>query len=210
MTDEFLTVFRILRINGDGPNDLFGTNEELIEGMREDEEALREEQSFVEHVLRHANRPVAEHLLRLLHSTTRYVSNLIDADVPILISREDVRAAAGLAGTQDTDALRLGRALHRAVERHVADQADRQEEHLLAKIESLFTASAAKFIPPPDRYLDTGAIAIRLQLAPKTVRRLCNQGKIDADKTAGREWRTTAERLRNSPYLTRNRGRDGA
>ena len=36
MTEEFLLVYRILGIRGDGPGDRFGTNDELVKAMRAD------------------------------------------------------------------------------------------------------------------------------------------------------------------------------
>lgn len=56
--------------------------------------------------------------------------------------------------------------------------------------------------------MNTVEIGHRLAHAPKTVRRLCAEGKIDATKV-GNEWRTTAERLAESRYLRHRRVREG-
>ncbi|MEE9295598.1 MAG: hypothetical protein V3W34_11640 [Phycisphaerae bacterium] len=209
MNEEFLTVFRILGVYGDG-NGTFGTNEELIARMRADTGYQNEERAFMEMVLTTVNRGVAEQLLSLLHSTARYVSDLIRGDVPVLVSRDDIVQMAAGATSRESDALRLGRSVERAIRNQVAVQSERHAEQLLSQIQELFNSAATGFVPPSGKLLNTDGIAARTGLAVKTVRRLCNEGKIDADKTGGGEWRTTEDRLQNSHYFKRRRNGNGA
>jgi len=208
MNEEFLTVFKILGVSGDG-HGVFGTNEELIAQMREDPGYMKEERAFIEMVLTTVNRGVAEQLIALLHSTSRYVSDLIRGDIPVLVSRDEIVHAPTVT-SRDTDALRLGRSVERAIRNQVTVQSERHAEQLLSQIQELFNSAAAGFVPPSGKLVNTDGIAARTGLAVKTVRRLCNEGKIDADKTGGGEWRTTEGRLQNSPYFKRRRNGNGA
>ena len=92
MTEEFLAVFKIIGWKGIEEGGHRVPTEELIRQMRADPAALEWERSFLEHILTMAERPAGETLLRLLFSTTCYLSNLLEGPVPVLLPRGNVQA----------------------------------------------------------------------------------------------------------------------
>jgi hypothetical protein len=130
--------------------------------------------------------------------------------MPILVARDEVEAAASLAKVGDADALRIGRSLDRVVRNQVAEQSRKLSTDVIEQIRELYGSAAAGFLPPSEKRLDTDGIAARTNLSAKTIRRLCSEGQIDADKTNGGQWRTTEDRLWKSRYFKGRRGGRGA
>jgi len=204
MTEEFLNVYRLLGLAGTDEDGNPLTSHESIQRMRDDPECLELERSLWEHILTTRGRQTAEQLVRLLLTTTNYVSGLIGGPIAVMLPREDVAGIATADRPSNAAAVVFARPAPRCIQPQVAEQAGRRDEDLLAKVGELLTAKA-EVVPVNGRYLDTKQIGARIGLATKTVRRLCRDGLIDATRTAGGEWRTTAERLEKSRYLRKGR-----
>ena len=131
----------------------------------------------------------------------RYLSDLTGADIPVLVPRDVAEASAGLHRSLDPDAVLLGKAVQRSIAAQVARNVAATNESLLNEIRALFADRQNSAVPSGSRWLSTRDIAGRLAIDDVTAARLCKKKLIDADKTAGGQWRTTEERLRRSPYL---------
>lgn len=209
MTEEFLAVFKIIgwkRIEEGGHRVPTG---ELVRQMRADPAALEWERSFVEHILTTVERAAGEALLRLLFSTTCYLSNLLEGPVPVLLPRGDVQALHAADRDEHGAALSLARSLKHLVRTQAAALQQPHDERLVAKLEELVSRVAAGGVPSDRRYMSTEQIAAWLGLVPKTVRRLFNEKKL-IGKKVGNEWRATREQIEDSPYMQRGRRRGRA
>jgi hypothetical protein len=202
MTNEgFLVACRALGINGDGPDGQVCTTEELIRAMRADPVYLEEQKEFWEHVWQGDCQREAKALVQSLMLGARYLSDLAGASIPLLASRELAEASAGLVRQPDAEALLIGKAIRRTTVNHLAKQSQQITETILAAIQQHLSGRPNDIVPTRSKYLDTKQMAARLNLNEVTVARLCKRREIDADKTAGNQWRTTEDRLRRSPYL---------
>lgn len=210
MTNEFLLLCSITGFNGDGPDGKTYYSAGLIEQMRRNPEFLQETRALREHIWRTVNRLQAQALIVLLVSTARYLSDVIGADVPVLASREVIDASLGIARPDDRDALLVGKAMQRAVRSQLGQERQQLSAEIVAEIQRLLEGMPARTVPPADRFLTTQDMAARLGISEVTVARLCRRGELDADKTAGGQWRTTEARLNRSKYLRGKRlGRNG-
>lgn len=206
MKPEFEFLCRVTGFNGDGPDDRTHDTEGLIECMRRDPEFLERTQSLREHVWRTVNRASAEALIALLVSTARYLSDVIGGDVPVLASREVINASLGVAAPDERDALLIGKAMQRAVRSQLGSEREQMAADIVAEVRRLLDGIPVRTVAPANLHLDTKDVAARLGIAEVTVARLCRRGLIDADKTAGNQWRTTEARLKTSLYLNGKRG----
>jgi hypothetical protein len=207
MEKEFLTVRSVLDLILDGGKDDLLTDYQTILRSRGDPNLLERERCELEQALKKVLRPQAEDAFRILFSATSYLSNLIAGPVPVLVSREEMHDMAASGHSGDGAAFAIARSLERLVRSRVTEQVAQRDDKLVERIQKVVGSSSPSPLPMNGRYLNTEQIGERLSLAPKTVRRLCNEGEIDADKTSGGEWRTTIDRLEKSPYL--NNGRKG-
>ncbi len=211
MTDDaFLFIFWVLGIHGDGADGKAHPTAELIEEMRRDVDYREEQKAFWEHVWQTTCRARTEALFQFFAAGARYLSDLIGADVPVLAPREVVEASVGIHRGSADDTLLIGKVMQRAIRTQLDGQSREMTAVIVAEIQKLMMSRDHRFVPTDHRYLDTDQMAANLGLAPKTVRKLCNQGKITARKLAGGEWRTTQEDLDNSPYLRERNGRGRA
>ncbi len=64
-----------------------------------------------------------------------------------------------------------------------------------ATCEILWTNKARLYIKPEPEYLTPDQAASKLQMHPKTVRRLLNEGKIPGQRVGNRQWRISAAAL---------------
>lgn len=208
MNEEFLTVYKVLGIEWAEFDEPAISAPDMVRKFRSNPELLERQRSFWEHILTTINRKTAEDLVRVLFNATCYVSNLIGGPLPVLLPRNKALLLARTNANLQGSAMTIARSIRSLVcEQSVQFQAPR-EEQLLARIEETVGRAAFQAVPANGRYLSTAQIAAQLSLAPKTVRRLCNQGQIIAKKLAGGEWRTTQADLDRSPYLQkRGKGR---
>lgn len=172
--------------------------------MRNDAEFYELERSWVEHLWRAGDRQASQQWIRLLVAAARYLSDLIAGDVPILTPREVVDASVGLGRVDDKDALLIGKSISRAIGLQIRERADSGNKALLAEFERLLERAATYSTPAHSKWLTTEHVAARLGLNRATIERKFRSGEIDGDKTAGNQWRTTEQRLRNSSYLKKN------
>lgn len=100
----------------------------------------------------------------------------------------------------DNEALMMGRSIQRMINRKIVECFAVATEELIGQIREI-VAETPGAPAQAGRYIDSAEIARRLGIHPATVERLCRRGDIDAVKTKGNQWRTTAERLRKSRYL---------
>jgi excisionase family DNA binding protein len=198
-------------MNGDGPGERFDahTPAELNALMHADPEWGKDRRAWVEHIWRVPNRAATEQWIRLLVDCARYLSDVIGGDVPVLAPRDVVEASVGVRRSGDDGALLIGNVVQRSIAAQVNRQAEFTNEALLEEIRRLFGSRTAPELPPTSRWLTTRDIAARLGISKATAERKCRNGEIDADKTAGNEWRTTERRLRGSPYLKSKKRRGG-
>jgi hypothetical protein len=208
--EPFLFVFWVLGIEGDGADEKVHSTAELIEQMRDDADYRADQKAFWEHVWRTDCRPKTEALIQLFTAGARYLSDLIGGDVPVLAPRDVVEASVGINRQSADDALLVGKAMQRAIRNQLDGRSQQMTETILAEMQKLLSTGGAGFVPANSKYLDTKQIGGRLGLAPKTVRKLCNQGQIIARKLASGEWRTTEEDLEDSPYLKKKGRRSRA
>ena len=115
MRDEFIIVCRILQLHGADPWGAYRTNEELSHALESDPDLALWYRSHWEAHARGPGRQTAEQLVRLLHSTAAYVSNLIAGPVPVLLPRAEVRTLHESNGDGRGAALALGRADRKSV-----------------------------------------------------------------------------------------------
>ena len=197
----FELVYRLQISSGDGPDGQTHDAIGLITLMRDDPEFYELERSWAEHHWHTGGREASEQWIQLLVATARYLSDLIGGDVPILAPREVVDASVGIDRAGDKDALLIGRSISRAIRSQVREAADSNTELLLAEFERLLVGVVNNSAPAHSKWLTTEHVAARLGLNRATVERKFRSGEIDGDKTAGNQWRTTEQRLRNSSYL---------
>ncbi len=157
--------------------------------------------SWAEHHWRTGGKETSEQWVRLLVAAARYLSDLIGGDVPILAPREVVNASVRIDRTGDNGALLIGRSISRAIRSQVREAVDINAQSLLAEFERLLEGVVNNTAPTHSKWLTTEHVAARLDLNRATVERKFRSGEIDGDKTAGNQWRTTEQRLRNSPYM---------
>lgn len=112
----------------------------------------------------------------------------------------------GIDRTGDKDALLVGKSISRAIRSQVREAADSNTESLLAELEQLLEGVINNAAPAHSKWLTTEQVAARLGLNRATIERKFRSGEIDGDKTAGNQWRTTEQRLRNSSYLKKKAG----
>jgi len=206
----FLFVCRVLRVfqldTGDGPR----STDELIAEMRADPSQLAHERSLYETYWAGQGQADAERLIEIFMAAARYLSDVVEGPIPLLVNRDEAMTSVRLGDSPDGDAMRLGRAMQRSIQNQIERSTAGLSEPILAEIRRIVDDRPAIAVPTASRYLDTAAIAARLSLATKTVQRLCKRGEIDADKTAGKEWRTTEDRLKKSTYLNHRKHRGKA
>lgn len=204
MTEEFLTIYRLIglkEIEEDGGRI---SAEEFSRRLRDDPELLEDRRSFVEMLLTTTNRKDGEALLRLLFSTTCYMSNLLDGPVAVLLPRSDVNALVAAGEEGFGTAMSVARSLKLLARAEIAGVQAPRDEALLAQLEEIVARVGSIGVPSNQRYMNTEQIGKLLDLAPKTVRRLFNEKKLFGRKV-GNEWRATREQLENSPYLRKRR-----
>lgn len=199
----FEMVYRLRISTGDGPDGRTYSSAGLIILMRHDEEFYELERSLVEHHWRTAGWRETEDWIRLLLNTARYLSDLVGGDVPVLAPREVIDASIGVPGPGDKEALLIGKSIGRAIRSQVREAADSNTESLLAEFERLLDGVVNNAAPAHSKWLTTEQVAARLGLNRATIERKFRSGEIDGDKTAGNQWRTTEQRLRNSSYLNK-------
>jgi hypothetical protein len=212
VNEAFLAICRVIGWNGDTPAGHCATPEDAVRVMRANPDFLQRERALLEAAWRGSDRTRAEALIELFVAVARYLSDVVQGDVPILVSRSEVEASTGLIRSLDAEALSLGKAVQRAIRAGVREQAHEANDLLLAEIQKIVAGAPSRTPAPVGRLLGTEDMAACLNLSLKTVQKLCVRGEIDADKTAGGQWRTTEKRLRQSPYLDgkKRKGRAGA
>jgi len=183
---------------------------ELVNRMKDDPAELKRQRYVWEHVFRLFAPDHAQRIVRYLVNVAKYLSDVVGDQVPVLVPRDVVEAGAGIARPPDADALLVGKAMQRAIRTELNGKTDGMTQAILAGVQELIAGYAADAVPANGRYLNTAQIAKRLSMAPKTVRKLCNQGQIKAKKLAGGEWRATQEDLDDSPYLKKKNRRGNA
>jgi hypothetical protein len=142
-----------------------------------------------------------EWLIRAHVSIARRLSSLLDRPASELVPPTAATGNGKELSTAKTEALEIGTAVQRSIRRTITECWTAGLREMVDEIRSFLSEHITDTIPDRSRWLNTTAIAKRLSLAPKTVRKLCGQGLIDAQKTAGGEWRTTEDKLRGSRYL---------
>lgn len=209
MNEEFFTILKILGWTAveDGPAAV--SPHELIRELSSDPDRLDFQRSFIEHRLANLDRPMGEALLRLLFSTTNYLSNVLGGPVPVMMPREDVNALLGVGDDSDTATAALARSFKKLVRTQAEEILQPQDTQLVAHLERIVAMIGTNGVPSRQRYMDSAQIAKLLNLAPKTVRRLFNEGKL-IGKKVGNEWRATREQIEDSPYMKSRRRRDRA
>lgn len=205
--DVFLSIMRVLGLQGDCDGEYFATTDELLAYLKTHPDACEMQMSMFEYHWTHAGRDDAQALVRWLVTLARHLSDLAGGDVPFLTPREVVEASVGVARPTDADALLIGKTVQRSIRTQMSEQSAEMTQTLLAQMERLLAGHSRQIIPAESKYLDTRQMAERLGLDEVTVARHCKRGKIDADKTAGNQWRTTEDRLRRSPYMNRKNGK---
>jgi hypothetical protein len=209
MTEEFLTVFRLLGTNGIDPDGADRTNADAIAQMRNDPGLLAERRCSFECRCGQEGRDDAENLIRLLISTVMYLSNLIIGPVPVLLPRDEVHRLAQSGGDDHAPLQALGRAVRQVARQQAEEVQRRQGDELLSRLEALLADDVARAIPAGKRYLDTQDVGRRLGITAKTARRLFSEGQLVGRRLASGKWRTTEAELARSPYL-RTGGRRAA
>lgn len=199
--EPFTFLSQLRGVNGDGPDGEWHPASELNALMTLHPVWGEEHRSFIEHTWRDANRQASLGWFRLLIDCARYLSDLLGTDVPVLVPRDVAEASVGIRRATDDTALLLGKTVQRSIASQVAHNVAITNEALLEEIRTLFAARRTEPAPSSSRWLSTRDIAVRLSIDEVTAARLCKRGLIHADKTAGGQWRTTEERLRQSPYL---------
>jgi hypothetical protein len=194
---------------GDGPDGRTHDAKGLVEWMHADPEWGQEYRWRWEHIWSHAKRASTIAWIECLTAAARYLSNLVGGDVPFLVPRDLVEDMVGTNHMKDPDALLIGKAVHRTIQKQVQAHSQIAGETILTEIQRLFTSTPTQSAPIVGRYLDTKQIGVRLCISEVTAARLCRSGLIDADKTSGNQWRTTERRLRGSPYLVGKTKRGG-
>lgn len=101
----------------------------------------------------------------------------------------------------DDEAYEIGRAIHRSIQRRISEHLTLGMSDVLDEIRRAAGERADRAVPARSLWLTTRDIAARLGIDEITAARHCRRGLIDADKTAGGQWRTTEDRLRRSKYL---------
>lgn len=198
-------ICRLRGLNGTGPDGRAYDAAELVEQMRRDPAWGELFRSGVEHHWSTTNREASLQWMRLLVNAARYLSDLIGAEVPVLAPREFVDASAGIRRGGDHDALLIGRVVQRSIAAHITHNMQITNAELLNEIRHMLNGKSRDAVPAASRWLSTREIAARLALDDVTVARLCRKGQIQAEKTAGGQWRATEEMLRRSPYLNGRR-----
>jgi hypothetical protein len=201
VNEAFLAICKVVGWNGDTPAGHCATAEDAVRVMRANPDFLQSERALLEAAWRGSDRTRAEALIELLVAAARYLSDLVQGDVPLVVSRSEIEASTGLMRSLDAEAMSLGKTVQRAIRAGVREQSNDANEVLLAEIQKIIAAAPSRAHAPAGRLLSTEDMATCLNLSLKTVQKLCVRGEIDADKTAGGQWRTTEKRLRQSPYL---------
>lgn len=205
MTDQFIVLARVLGLKSIEENRCRVPLDKVVRAERTEPDEAESMRTFWEHILATQERTMAEQAFTVLFDTACYVSNIIGGPVPVLLPRGDVESMNLASESGRGAALAIARSIERLVEAQSAALEQPRQERLLAKIEDVVARCGANAVPSDQRQLSTDQIAARLNLAPKTVRKLCNQGKIIARKLAGGEWRTTQQDLERSPYWQKSR-----
>jgi excisionase family DNA binding protein len=206
MRQFFEFAYWIHGTNGDGPDGRMHDAAGLIAMMRTDPEYAEHERSFCEFRWREARRETVA-LIEILIGTARYMSDLIGWDVPVLAPRDVINASLGINGKNDAQALLMGKAMNRAIQKEVRDGMAGISDSHLAEIERMLQGVMNNTAPIHSKWMTTDQVAVRLQLNRATVERKFRRGEILGDKTSGNQWRTTEDQLRRSPYLTGKRGK---
>lgn len=208
MDEAFLAVARLLCISGESESGRSIPTDEFITILRDDPQSLEHCRAYYERFLTTANRSLARDLLQLLHATTAYVSRLLGGPVPVLVPRENLPLVSAAAGEADMAAATvIARSFRQLVQLEAAKDRDKRDQNLLAKIEEAVSNAGLNVAPSNGRYLNTEQVGRILNLAPKTVRKLFNQGQLVGRKLKGGEWRTTQADLDRSAYLQAKNGR---
>jgi hypothetical protein len=209
MNEEFFTILKVLGWTGyeDGPKVV--SPYELVRHLSADPDRLDFQRSFIEHRLAHLNRPMGEALLRLLFSTTSYLSDVLGGPVPVMMPRDDVNALLGAGDGSDGAAAALVRSLKKLVRTQAEEILQPQDAQLVAQLEEIVAKVGSSGVPTRQMYMNSEQIGKLLGLAAKTVRRLFNEGKL-IGKKVGNEWRATREQVEDSPYMKRGRRRGRA
>jgi len=142
-----------------------------------------------------------ECLIRAHVSVARRLSALLDRPASESVPPTAATGSGQEPSAAKSEALEIGTAVQRSIRRTIAECWATGLREMVDEIRGSLSEHITDTIPDRSRWLNTTAIAKRLSPAPKTVRKLCNQGLIDARKTAGGEWRTTEDKLRGSRYL---------
>lgn len=209
MNEEFFTILKVLGWTGyeDGPRVM--SPYELVRELSADPDRLDFLRSFIEFRLAHVDRSKGEALLRLLFSTTSYLSDVLGGPVPVMMPRDDVNALLGAGDGTDGAAVALARSLKKLVRTQALEVLQPQDAQLVAQLEEIVAKVGSNGVPSRQKYMNSEQIGKFLGLAPKTVRRLFNERKL-IGKKVGNEWRATQEQVEDSPYMKRGRRRDRA
>lgn len=200
MNEFFELIFCFQGTYGDGPDGRTHDTAGLVLLMRSDPEFALRQRSFWENYWRNEGRLETVARIQVLVGLARYLSDLIGGDVPLFAPRDVIDASLGINGKNNGEAL-IGKALFRAVQNSVQEQAAAMSEAQFAEFERMLQGVMNNTAPSHSKYLTTEQVATRLSLSRATVERKFRKGEILGDKTAGNQWRTTEEKLRLSPYL---------
>ncbi len=172
MTDEFVTVCRILQFHGLDLCHDYRASTETAGKLESDADYMMWHRTAWEAQIRGPDRATGERLVRLLHNTAVYVSNLLDGPVPVLLPRAEVRTLHDSNGDGRGAALTLGRAVQQVVQTQLTEAQEHRDERLLAEIEHMVAHAGFRAVPANKKHLHSTDVAGRLGLHAKTVRRL--------------------------------------
>jgi hypothetical protein len=206
MKSEFLLVSKILRRFGDCPDGKTHDAEGFAAMLAADPEFAESERSVMEHHWRNRGYGDAEQLIHSFVGIARYLSDVIGGDVPILAPRDVIDSSIGIRGGDSRGELLIGKSIIRAIRSQTQATAQLGNQALLEEIGRLLRENAAYGTPPASKYLTTKQVAEHLELNTATVERKFRVGELDGDKTGGKQWRTTADRLMKSPYMRKKQG----
>ena len=208
----FELVCHLNGLQGDGPDGHVHEGKELVRAAERDPDWYLDFRSHIETVWREQTREVTRYWFELLVETARYLSDLLDAEIPVLVPRDVAEASTGCRRAGQEEPLLLGKALQRSIAASVAHNVAESNKSSVEEFKILLAERRCDVPPAESRWLSTRDMAARLAIDEVTAARLCKKGLIDAEKTAGGQWRTTEDRLRWSKYLngqTRQRRRAG-
>ncbi len=206
MKSEFLLVSRLLGRNGDGPDGETHDEAGFAELLDADPVFAESECSLMEHHWRNVGGGDAEQMIRTFVGIARYLSDVIEGDVPILAPRDVINSSIGIHGGDSRGELLIGKSIIRAIRSQTESAARLENQALLEGIGRLLRENSSFGTPPASKLLKTKQVAELLELGTATVERKFRSGDLDGDKTGGNEWRTTAERITQSPYMKSKRG----